>query len=174
MHSRFSTSFALAVAFTVLMSASAFAQSTDNDSQTFTVVVGDAISITAPADVSINHNLSDSDQPFAQQAWNVYTSNSTGASVVMSMGRFVHTGDATYFRNGSMGLAVVSSDATAGWGVDVATDNTSASGTATVNASSSGPGSGQLGLSVVFIESDASTLAAGDYVATVTGTITNN
>lgn len=174
MLSRFSASFALAVAFSVLMSGSAFAQSTDTDSQTFTVVVGDAISITAPADVSINHNLSDSDQPFSQQAWNVYTSNAAGASVVMSMGRFVHTADATYFRNGSLDLALVSSDATASWGIDVASDDTAASGTATVNASSTGPGTGQLGVSVVFLETDASTLAAGDYVATVTGTITNN
>ncbi|QEG21459.1 hypothetical protein [Mariniblastus fucicola] len=175
MLSRFLTSLALAVAFTVFMSGSAFAQSSsDTDSQTFTVVVGDAISITAPADVSINHNLSDSDQPFAQQAWNVYTSNATGASVVMSMGRFVHTGDSAFFRNGQMDLALVSSDSTANWVVDTATGDTSGTGTASVAASSTGPGSGQLGLNVTFIETDASTLAAGDYVATVTGTITNN
>jgi len=174
MHSRFSASFALAIAFTVFMGSGVFAQSTDTDSQTFTVVVGDAISITAPADVSINHNLSDSDQPFAQQAWNVYTSNAAGAAVVMNMGPFVHTTDASYSRNGQMDLALVSSDSTAAWGVDVASDDTITTGTATVNASSSGPGSGQLGLSVTFLETDASTLAAGDYVATVTGTITNN
>ncbi len=164
--------FGVTVVTTALISQSLFAQA--NDSQNFTVVVGDALSITAPADVLINHNLADSDQPFSQQSWNVYTSNALGASVSMSMGRFVHDSDSTFFRNASMDLAVLSSDATATWAVDSASDSTNATGTATVAASSTGPGSGALGLSVVFIETDASTLASGNYVATVTGTITNN
>jgi hypothetical protein len=177
MFSRFIPSFALAIAVTVCMSNGAFAQgptSTATDSQVFTVVVGDAISITAPADVTINHNLTDSDQPFAQQTWNVYTSNASGAAVTLDMGRFVHSTDSTFFRNASMDLALVSSDSTANWVVDTPSDTTTTSGTASVAASSDGPGSGQLGLTVVFLTGDASTLAAGDYVATVVGTITNN
>ena len=169
---RISVSFALAVAVTLGFSSSLFGQATD--SQQFTVVVGDAISITAPADVSITHNMTDSNQPFSQQAWNVYTSNALGAGVTLDMGRFINTSNASYFREGQLDLAVLSSDATASWVVGTASDDTSATGTASVDASSSGPGSGQLGVSVVFLETDASTLASGDYVATVTGTITNN
>ena len=168
------TSFALAVAVTLFSGSSLFAQSTATDSQMFTVVVGDAISITSPADISINHNMADSNQPFAPQTWNVYTSNPTGADVALSMGRFINTSNAAYFREGSLGVAVLGSDATAAWTVGTASDDTSATGTAAVDASSNGPGAGQLGISVVFIETDASTLASGDYVATVTGTITNN
>jgi hypothetical protein len=171
---RTSVLFALAVAFTLFSGTSLFAQSTDADSQQFTVVVGDAISITAPADVSINHNLADVDQPFAQQTWNVYTSNALGAGVVLDMGRFINTSNASFFREGQLDLAVLSSDATATWVVGTASDDTSGSGTASVDGSSTGPGSGQLGVSVTFLETDASTLASGDYVATVTGTITNN
>lgn len=168
------TSFALAVAVTLFSGSSLFAQSTDTDSQTFTVVVGDAIDISAPAGVSLPHPLTDVDLPFAQQAWNVYTSNSTGADVVLNMGRFVNTSNLTYFREGQLDLAVLSSDATANWvpGGTVS-DDTTTSGTATVDCSSSGPGTGQLGVSVTFLTGDASTMASGDYVATVVGTITN-
>ena len=166
--------FGLTVVSTALMSQGLFAQSTDTDSQQFTVVVGDAIDISAPAAVSINHNLADVDQPFSQQAWGVYTSNPTGAVVTMDMGRFIHSTDPTYFRDASMDLAVLSSDATAAWTVGTASDTTVATGTASVGASSSGPGTGSLGLTVVFLETDASTLASGDYVSVVTGTITNN
>lgn len=165
--------FGLAMAVTVLMAQQLFAQ-TATDSQVFTVVVGDAISITASADVTINHNLADTDQVFAQQPWNVFTSNPTGASVTLDMGRFVLDTDSTFFRDASMVLAALSSDATANWAVTTASGSTAGSGTASVAAASTGPGSGQLGLSVTFIETDASTLAAGNYVATVVGTITNN
>lgn len=164
----------LAVVATLAFSNDLSAQSTDTDSQQFTVVVGDAISITAPADVSINHNLSDSNQPFGQQTWNVFTSNATGAGVVLTMGRFINTSNAAFFRDGELGASVISSDVTATWIVGTALDDTVSSGTASVDASSTGPGSGQLGISVVFLETDASTLASGDYVATVTGVITNN
>ena len=171
---RTSVSFALAIAATLFSSTCLFAQATDTDTQQFTVVVGDAISITAPAGVSINHNMADVDQPFAQQAWNVYTSNSLGADVTLDMGRFFHTTDPSYFREGQLEVAVLSSDTTAGWTTGTASDDTISTGIASVDASSAGPGSGQLGVTVTFLETDASTLASGDYVAVVTGTITNN
>lgn len=166
--------FGLTLAATVLCGQGLFAQSTDTDSQVFTVVVGDAISITAPADVLINHNLTDNNQVFAEQPWNVFTSNPTGAAVTLDMGRFVLDTDSTFFRDASMALAMLSTDSTANWAVTTAAGTTAGSGTASVAAGSTGPGSGQLGLTVTFIESDASTLAAGNYVATVVGTITNN
>ena len=164
---------AAAVALTLCLGQGAFAQD-DTDTQTFTVVVGDAVDISAPSDVSITHNLADSNQVFNEQVWNVFTTNASGAVVNMSMGRFINQANASFFRDASMALAVLSSDSTATWTIDTANDSTAGSGTASVGASSTGPGVGTLGLTVEFIETDASTLASGDYVSVVTGTITNN
>lgn len=154
---------------------SAFAQT-----QQFTVVVSDVLSITAPADVSINHDTSDANQAFnvADSNWAVLSNQGSGATVTFSTdGRFTNVvGASTYTRDYTMGLSV-ESDPDSVWNA-VAGAASWASATdgaiGTVQAESTGPGNANLGLAVSFVDNDFSQLPAGNYTLAVTATIVAN
>ena len=147
-------------------------------SQLFEVTVLNSLTLIAPPAAAIVHDTSDNDQVFPVQNWIAHTSGLTGANVTLeAISPFVNAVDSNFLRDIKMDLAITSSDALAAWVVTDPTDQTAyASGvdTATVSAQSSGAGLGQLGLTVTFVETDYSSLAAGAYVTTVEGTITSN
>lgn len=157
------------------VSNNAFAQT-----QQFTVVVSDVLSISAPADVSINHDTSDANQAFnvADSNWAVLSNQGSGATVTfVTNGRFTNVvGANTYTRDYTMGLSV-ESDPDSVWNT-VAGAATWASATdgaiGTVQAESTGPGGASLGLAVTFVDNDYSQLPAGNYTMAVTATIVAN
>ncbi len=145
-------------------------------SQTFTVVVPQNISITAPGAVTITHDETDNNQSFAQQSWVVKGNIRNGVLVSFATGSaFVHTQDNTFQRNAKLDLAVGTTAGPATWTVTKATDQTdyaTADGVASVEANSNGVGRAAFNLGVTFITEEFGLFAAGDYVTTVTGTVT--
>lgn len=165
---------AVAILFVLVSLASAQVQ----DSQQFSVIVPEGISLRAPGGVVISHDLETPDEVFPIQVWEAFTTNTAGANVTMTIGRFLHQ-DFIFFRaNSSIVLNVVETAPAANWTTIVNQDQTSGffgtfNSTATVSAESFGPGSGRLGVTVSFIGPIFNVVAAGDYVATVVGQITN-
>ncbi|NND98863.1 MAG: hypothetical protein HKN47_16215 [Pirellulaceae bacterium] len=157
--------------------ASANAQLTTG-SETFAVTVLSSLSIVAPPAAAINHDTTDNDQVFPVQNWTAHSTELLGANVTLeAQSPFVNLLDDSFVRDAKLDLAITSSDASAGWTVNVASAATSyATGveTASVVAQSSGPGLGLLGLTVTFVETDYSSLASGAYTMTVVGTIASN
>ena len=152
------------------------AQATDN--QVFTVTVPTVLTITGPANVTVAHDQSDSNQAFAAQQWTASVNDVDGATVIFQTNQaFTHTVASSYKRNAKLDLAIASSDAGANWSVSTATDQTNyagADGVAAVQASSTAPGDAAFNLTVTFITTDFSSLAAGSYTTTVTATLTAN
>ena len=155
---------------------SAFAQA----QQQFTVVVADVLSITAPSDVSINHDGTDTNQAFAVTAsnWAILSNQGSGASVTFTTsGRFTNVvGANTFTRDYTMGLAV-QSDPDSVWDVVAGADlweSATDGAVGTVQAESTGPGNADLGLAVTFVDDDFSQLPAGNYTLSVTATIVAN
>lgn len=147
-------------------------------SEIFEVTVASTMSIVAPPAAAIVHDTSDNDQVFPVQNWLAHTTGLTGANVTLeAQSPFTNAADASFQRDVRLDLAISSSDATANWTVTSSTAQTSygtGQTTAAVAAQSSGPGLGQLGLTVTFVETGYSSLAAGSYLTTVVGTISSN
>lgn len=174
-----------AVLFGVTLLAAALAVSRANaqatDTEGFTVTVDAVLTVTAPsASVSITHDQSDLNQAFGAQQWTVQQNATAGASISFSTDQaFTHTTATTFKRDAKLDLALASSDSGSGWAVSTATDQTdygaaTPDGVATVQAASTAPGDAAFDLTVTFVTSDFSTLAAGNYTTTVTGTLTSN
>lgn len=166
----------LALGFVTLMTADLSAQTTAT--QKFTVSVPTSISITAPANVSLTHNETDSNQSFPAQQWVVKGNTLNGVTVSFSTGSaFVHTTDNSFKRNAQLGLSVASNTGPATWNVTQASDVTDYAnndGVATVQATSNGVGRANFNLAVTFVTDTYGTFAAGNYETTVTGTVTAN
>ena len=150
-----------------------------SDTQNFTVTVDPELTITAPVAVSITHDTTDANQVFAAQSWTVTQNASAGAAVTFSTNQAFTNATANMKRNAKLDLAIATSDSAAGWTVSVASNQTDyANATpdeiATVSAASTAPGDAAFNLTVTFVDTDFSVLASGNYVTTVTGTITAN
>ncbi len=160
-------------------SGSAFAQL--NGTQTFTVTVNSAMSITSPSggNAVLAHDTTDANQSFSASDtdWDVISNSGTGATVTFTnSGLFTNTvGSNIYTRNLTMDLTETTNTDNV-WAVSGPTTFTSTSGTTTgsLQAVSTGPGHATLGLNVTFLDTDYSLLPAGSYVMTVTGTIAAN
>ena len=146
--------------------------------QKFTVVVPSNVSITAPANASINHDETDNNQSFPNQQWTVKGNVLNGVSVSFSTDQaFTHTTDSSFKRDASISLAEASHLGPATWSISQASDSTNYSGgdgVATVAASSNGVGRATFNLGVAFVTGSYGTFAAGNYEMTVTGTVTAN
>lgn len=153
---------------------SAFAQTTD--SQLFTVRVPSLLSITAPGDGFMDTvtDQTDGNKVFTPAGnWTVVCNAAAGATVNLTAQSPFTNGSSQ--RDASLALSVASGGPT--WSVTTASAQTNYVGavnTASVQATSSQPGSGQLRLVVTFLNSTYSTLTQGDYVMTVQGTISAN
>lgn len=146
--------------------------------QKFTVVVPANVSITAPADVVINHDETDNNQAFSNQQWTVKGNTLAGVSVSFSTNQaFTHTTDSSFKRDASLSLAEASHLGPASWTISQASDSTdyiNSDGVATVAASSNGVGRATFNLGVSFIGGTYGAFAAGNYETVVTGTVTAN
>lgn len=166
---------ALSVVATLAVGNSAFAQT-----QQFTVVVADVLSISAPTDVSINHDTTDANQSFnvTDSNWAVLSNQGSGATVTFNTsGRFTNVvGANTFTRDYTLALAVAS-DPDSVWNTVAGAANWASAtdgAIGTVQAESTGPGNATLGLGVTFVDSDFSQLPAGNYTMAVTATIVAN
>ncbi len=150
------------------------------DTQDYTVTVSSTLTITAPAAALITHDGGDANQAFTSQDWTIACNDPLGSTVQFGVSApFTHTTDASYQADVKLDLALGTVDGAANWTVGTATDTTDhANATpdpaAMVSASSTAAGDATLSLTVTFVQSDFSVLAAGDYAVTVTGTITAN
>ncbi len=166
----------VAALFAVSSASTAMAQTTAT--QKFKVIVPANISITAPSDVVITHDQTESDQTFPAQQWVVKGNSLAGVAVSFSTNTaFVHKTDSTFKRDAQLGLAVASSTGPATWTVGQAADTTNyvgSDGVATVSASSNGVGKATFDLTMKFVTNGFGSFAAGDYESTVTGTVTAN
>lgn len=148
------------------------------DSQKFTVTVPSNLSITAPVDVAITHDETNSNQAFPAQSWQVVGNTVTGVSVSFATGSaFVHSSDPTYKRDAQLGLTLGTSTGPGAWTISQASDVTDYSNSddiATVTATSNGTSTASFNLAVSFITDTYGSFPAGDYETTVTGTVTAN
>ncbi len=140
------------------------------DSQDNTVNVPVVLSLTAPADQSITHDGTNTDQVLdTDTEWVARSNNRAGATLSVAGPDFENTADATLTRPTKLDMTKSSGG---NWSVTAASD-TSDGGTATVTADSSGPGTGRLDVVVTFVESTTTDIAPdGTYTTTVTGTLT--
>ena len=166
----------LGIVFCVFISGEVKGQ--DSHSQFYTVSVADGISITAPGGVVIAHDLTLSNQVFPEQTWTAYTTNTAGATVSLTLTKFQHQTFSFFNHNSRIRLRIAQSDPTANWVTIVDRDRTfggffSSGDTAVVSAESFGPGAGELGITVSFLQGGLGFVISGSYVATLTGTITN-
>lgn len=169
-------SLCIAGCLSLVLSSVASAQETDT--QTFNVDVPVSLSIAAPtASETITHDETDDDQSFAVQTWDVAGNPGAGVNVSFSTGSaFTHNTNSAFKADVKLNLTV-KSESGADFTVPTFEDTTSIAGsdeTATVVASSDGPGTAELDLAVTFITGAFTDLAAGTYSTTVTGTISSN
>jgi hypothetical protein len=147
-------------------------------SQQLVVSVQEIVSITAPASASIDHDLTGNPQVFSPQDWLVRGNTARGVTVTFQTnGPFVNTANRNFRRDARLGLAFAGASGPAAWNVTIPADQSNfntGKNTATVSARSNNPGSATMKLTVTFITGDASSLLAGNYVTTVTGTIAAN
>ena len=155
----------------------AFGQATQN----FTVEVASSLTISAPGDLTIPHDTTDSNQGFGVSDWTVTCNNGAGATVDFTTTAVFENGAVE--RDLTMEVSIVSTDTTAlganVWSVTPAltsytSDYASADRNGQVQATSAGPGNATLGLSMTFVDNDYSLLPSGNYTVQVTGTITAN
>ncbi len=155
----------------------AFGQTQDD--QTFTVTVPSLLSITAPANKTIDTTTdqTDGNKVFTPGSpvdyWTVVCNSAAGATVnLVALSPFTNGASE---RDARLDLAVGSGGPN--WAVTTAsasTDYSTSVDTATVQAQSSSPGIGGLALTVTFLNSSYDTLTEGNYVMTVRGTISAN
>lgn len=168
----------ISLALIAAISFASQASAATTGSQKYRVTVPTNISITAPADVSITHDETDTDQSFPAQQWTVKGNVLAGVSVSFSTGTaFTHTTDPSFKRDAKLDLSVASNSGPGSWSVSQASDQTdydNSDEVATVQAASDGVGRATFDLAVSFITEEFGTFAAGDYDTTVTGTVTAN
>lgn len=164
----------IAACFAAILGMSTFAFAGDN--QTLTVVVPTSISITAPTAASITHDESDNPQAFPVQTWAVKGNVRNGMTVTFATNQpFVHAQDSSFKRNARLELALGTVAGPATWSITSSADQTdyvNNDSVAQVSAESNGVGRANFDLTVKFITEEYGLFAAGNYVTTVTGTVT--
>lgn len=146
--------------------------------QEFVVAVAESISISPPAGVSLTHDLSGNAQTFAPQDWNVRGNTARGVTVTFQTATpFINTANRNFKRDARLSLAYANTVGPASWVVTSRADETNfATGKnmAVVSARSNHAGMATMKLTVTFLTGDTSSLLAGNYTTTVTGTIAAN
>ena len=167
---------AAAVSFIVCGSGNLFAQTTAT--QTFTVTVPQALQITAPTAATLTHDGTSNNQTFTPQPWVVSGNATNGVTVNFGViSAFTNTTDATYKRDATLTLATGTTTGPATWNITTATATTNyatSNEVATVTAKSNGLGQANMLLTVSFVTGNFTSLKAGNYLTTVTGTIAAN
>ena len=146
--------------------------------QLYSVVVLDSMVLVPPLPAVTIHDGTDNNQVFPVQTWLATTTGTSGATVTLeAQSAFTHVATTSSKRDAQLDLAVLTADPGSGWAVSTAsdvTDHANGDNIALVSAASTGAGLAQLGLTVTFVETGASTLNAGAYTMLVVGTISGN
>lgn len=150
----------------------------------FGAVVGPAVAkmrLTAPAAGSAVHPGTDDALVFSPNPgdpWIADSDASKGVTVdFVASQPFTHTVDPTYRRDVQLDLVIASAAGGAAWVVTTASDSTdynASVNTATVSAASLSGGKAEFDLTVTLDTQSFSTMAAGEYTTTITGTLTAN
>ena len=145
----------------------------------YTVRVPTRVMIAAPSGTaSVTHSGTEADEAIAPQRWTVNQNSPAGAVVTFRTEHaFTSTMVPLVKRDARLDLALDTAQSASGWMISVPSDQTdyaSAFEVAEVQAASTAPGRAAFDLTVTFLTGDIITLASGDYVTTVTGTITAN
>ncbi len=136
------------------------------------------VSVTAPAQLCIAHDMTAGDQTFSSAIWQAENGSSIiGATLALACGPFVHETLSDRRVDAQLTLSVQSQTAGAGWIPIVSTATTNiglGSLTAVVVAASVLSGNAAIQVQAALKGTDPDTLVAGEYRATVIGTITAN
>lgn len=148
----------------------------DDPAQVFSVSVPVESSVRPPPDVTVLHDLTDNQQQFPPQTWNVGSNSQTGVVVDFSVdSAFTHNVNRDSKSNATLSVGVASSTGPSNWFVTKAADQTDvASGdeSASVRVESDNVGSAEINLNVGFDESDQFEALPGTYRTTVVATLT--
>lgn len=172
---RFFMVFVTAMVFTAPYSIDTKAKS----KQSFTIHVPPRISITAPSARAEAELLPDQTHvQVAPQTWSIAANSRSGATAQFTTEQsFHHVGNDAIRRDVELRVSILDQNAPAAWTVTQAQATTAYQAgqeAATVQVRSDRPGSAVLGLTVTFLQGDATSTPPGDYVTTVVGTITAN
>jgi hypothetical protein len=179
MHAIRRTAFSALTAAFVFGAAAWPASAQPSATMVYTVHVPPRMMIIAPSGIaSVTHDGTEADQAFAAERWTVNQNSPAGAVVTFTTEyAFTSTLAPTLKRDARLDLALDSAQSASAWTVSIPTDQTnyaSAAEVAKVQATSTAPGRAAFDLTVTFLTGDIITLASGDYMTTVTGTITAN
>ena len=160
-----------------LASSDAFGQA--QDSNVLTVYVPPAMSLRAlRPDVNVTHPETPGNIRMTNSLWWATTASSTGSTIrFTSSTPFINQSVPSVRRDVRLTSPRLFGSGSAGWSYNVATDQTdyaNGDNDAQVEITGTGPGIALIFLEVVFITGDLPSLAGGDYVTTVVGTITAN
>jgi hypothetical protein len=148
----------------------------DEPAQVFSVSVPVESSVRPPSDVTVTHDLTDNDQQFPPQTWNVGSNSQTGLVVDFTVeSAFTHHVNAESKSNAILSVDVASSSGPGKWFATKVADRTDvASGdeSASVRVESDNVGSAAINLNVGFDESDQFEALPGTYRTTVVATLT--
>lgn len=124
----------------------------------------------------LTHTLRNEPQQFAPVQWDVQSLFSGGCLIEWQAVPFAHTGDQSFEADCELAIRLTqASPRSAGWSVTQKRDSTqlkSGRRTAAVSVTATEAGEARVEMSVQFLHSDFSRLAAGRYQTTVVGTIT--
>ena len=154
------------------LSATTASAQTEDREQSYNVTYPTILSLVAPADPgTLTHDGTAGNKAFATQSWTCASNNAGGVTVTLTATAFGHATVGT--SNADVALTLAN---TGVFNPTTANASTSGgSGTAQVVGASTGAGSGTFELTVEFVTpADLSTLVAGSYTSTVTGTIVAN
>ena len=150
-------------------------------SATFCVTVPSILGVSGPAaPLSLTHDGSGGLQTFPLEPFTLLSNQAAGAVVTFDcIGGFIHTTDALLTRDCILGATLDSADATSGWAVDVAADQTHLGDlvpdlTAQVQLSSTAPGDAVMNLEVCMDGGDPALLPPGVYCTVIVATIAAN
>lgn len=173
--------FSISCCLLALTATTAMGQSEGHSSaqQNFRVVVPTSATVSVPTLESgatkLVHDETDQKQSFRPLTWTVKGNTLAGVAVSFETSTpFVNVDQPTFRRDVGLHLAVVATAGSASWQVTQETSESSyESGqqAAAVMAESNGVGRADLALTVDFITDSFGTLATGDYVTTVVGTV---
>ena len=150
-------------------------------SATFCVTVPSILGVSGPAvPLSLTHDGTAGLQTFALEPFTLLSNQAAGAVVTFDcIGGFIHTTDALLTRDCILGATLDTADATSGWAVDVAADQTHLTDlipdlTAQVQLSSTAPGDAVMNLEVCMDGGDPALLPPGVYCTVIVATIAAN
>ena len=167
---------AVALCLAVCISPIAFGQ----DSQLYRVSIGSSVVINALSPTQVRtHPMTAGNVQFFDSRWFVNVNSPAGASVTFEADPFTNSAHTTYQRDVQLRLRRLRNIRGAAWGFDDRVDRTriaSGNNRAVVTMSTDSAGAANVSIRVRFITGadPQGTLAAGNYLTTVVGTIAAN